>query len=98
MKAIEGLATGGEGTFNVREREEERGRGMITGLTKGIRKAIRETGGKDIKVGKENTNTMGITALVRTRSNCKRQTRPLARESAPYQQTRNCLTVIRLWL
>jgi hypothetical protein len=32
------------------------------------------------------------TALARTRSNCKRQTRPLVRESAPYQQTRNCPT------
>jgi hypothetical protein len=36
-----------------------------------------------------------MTALAN--SNCKRQTRPLVRESAPYQQTRKCLTVIRMW-
>jgi hypothetical protein len=30
-------------------------------------------------------------------NNCKRQTRPLVREGAPYQQTRNCLTVIKMW-
>jgi hypothetical protein len=34
-----------------------------------------------------------MTAVARTMSNCKRQTRPLVRESAPHQQTRNCLTV-----
>jgi hypothetical protein len=34
-----------------------------------------------------------MTALAGPRSNCKRQTRPLVRESAPHQQTRNCLTV-----
>jgi hypothetical protein len=28
-------------------------------------------------------------------SNCKRQTRPLVREGAPYQQTRKCLTVLK---
>jgi hypothetical protein len=33
-----------------------------------------------------------MTALTRTTSNCKRQTRPLVRESVPLQQTRNCLT------
>jgi hypothetical protein len=38
-----------------------------------------------------------MTALARTSSNCKRQTRPLVRESAPYRQTRNCLTVIKIW-
>jgi hypothetical protein len=38
-----------------------------------------------------------MTALARASSNCKRQTRPLVRESAPYQHTRNCLTVIKLW-
>jgi hypothetical protein len=32
-------------------------------------------------------------ALARTKSNYKRQTRPLVRDSAPYQQTRNCLDV-----
>jgi hypothetical protein len=34
-----------------------------------------------------------MTALARASSNCKRQTRSLVRESAPHQQTRNCLTV-----
>jgi hypothetical protein len=30
-------------------------------------------------------------------SNCKRQTRPLVREGAPNQQTRNCQTIIKIW-
>jgi hypothetical protein len=34
-----------------------------------------------------------MTALARVRSNCKRQIRPVVRENAPRQQTRNCLTV-----
>jgi hypothetical protein len=38
-----------------------------------------------------------MTALERASSNCKRQTGPLVRESAPHQQTRNCLTVINIW-
>jgi hypothetical protein len=38
-----------------------------------------------------------MTTLARARSNCKRQTRPLVRESAPHQQNRNCLTVIKIW-
>jgi hypothetical protein len=38
-----------------------------------------------------------MTALVRASSICKRQTHPLVRESAPHQQTRNCLTVIKIW-
>jgi hypothetical protein len=29
--------------------------------------------------------------------NCKQQTRYVVRESAPHQQTRNCLTVINIW-
>jgi hypothetical protein len=33
-----------------------------------------------------------MTALARTSSNCKRQTRPRVRESAPPQQTRNSQT------
>jgi hypothetical protein len=33
-----------------------------------------------------------MTALARTNSNYKQQAHPLGRESAPYQQTRNCLT------
>jgi hypothetical protein len=47
------------------------------------------------------TSPMGVgpenVALARARGNCKRQTRPLVRESAPYQQTSNCLTVIKIW-
>jgi hypothetical protein len=38
-----------------------------------------------------------MTALARTSSNCKRQTHPLVREGAPHQQTRNCLTVTKIW-
>jgi hypothetical protein len=38
-----------------------------------------------------------MTALARASSNCKRQTPPLVRESAPHQQTRNCLAVIKTW-
>jgi hypothetical protein len=40
-----------------------------------------------------------MTALARASTNCKRQIRPLVRESAPppHQQTRNCLTVIKMW-
>jgi hypothetical protein len=38
-----------------------------------------------------------MTALERTSSNCKRQTRPLVREGAPLQRTRNYLTVIKMW-
>jgi hypothetical protein len=37
------------------------------------------------------------TVLSRTSNNCKRQTRRLVRESAPHQQNRNCLTVIKIW-
>jgi hypothetical protein len=38
-----------------------------------------------------------VIALARTRCTCKRQTRPLVRESVPHQQTRNCLTAIKIW-
>jgi hypothetical protein len=38
-----------------------------------------------------------MTALARSSSSSKRQTRPLVRESAARQQTRNCLTVISIW-
>jgi hypothetical protein len=38
-----------------------------------------------------------MTALARPSSNCKRQPRPLVRESAPHQQTRTCLKVIKIW-
>jgi hypothetical protein len=37
-----------------------------------------------------------MTALAKASSNCKRQTRPLVRESAPLQQTRNYPTVIKI--
>jgi hypothetical protein len=39
-----------------------------------------------------------MAALAKASSNCKRQIRPLVRESAPHQQTRNCLRVIKIWL
>jgi hypothetical protein len=38
-----------------------------------------------------------MTALKRARNSCKRQTRPLVRESAPLEQTRNCLAVTKIW-
>jgi hypothetical protein len=37
-----------------------------------------------------------MTALARASSNCKRQTRALVREGVPRQQTRNCMTVIKI--
>jgi hypothetical protein len=37
-----------------------------------------------------------MTAIARTSNSCK-QTRPLVREGAPHQETRNCLTVIIIW-
>jgi hypothetical protein len=38
------------------------------------------------------------TCLPRASSSCERQACPLVRESTPHQQTRNCLTVIKVWL
>jgi hypothetical protein len=38
-----------------------------------------------------------IIALARASSNCKRQTRPLLRESAPHEQTHKCQTVTKIW-
>jgi hypothetical protein len=38
-----------------------------------------------------------ITALARASSSCKRQTRPLVRESAPHQQIGNSLAAIKIW-
>jgi hypothetical protein len=38
-----------------------------------------------------------MTALARARRNYKPQTRPFVRESAPHQQTTNCLRVIQIW-
>jgi hypothetical protein len=38
-----------------------------------------------------------ITALAKASSNCPRQTHPLDRETAPHQQTRSGLTVIKIW-
>jgi hypothetical protein len=48
-----------------------------------------------VKYGHEphGTRTLKMTALAKTSSKSKRQTRPLVRESAPHQQIRNCLTV-----
>jgi hypothetical protein len=53
-----------------------------------------------VKYGRESRPTgLGtrMTVLARASSNRKRQTRPLVRENAPYQQTRKCLTVIKIW-
>jgi hypothetical protein len=38
-----------------------------------------------------------MTALARASSKCKRQTRPLVRDSVPQQQTCNSLKVIKIW-
>jgi hypothetical protein len=38
-----------------------------------------------------------MTALARASIYCRRQTRPFVRESAPHQETRNCLTVLKIW-
>jgi hypothetical protein len=38
-----------------------------------------------------------MTTLARTSTKCKRQTRPLIREGATHQQTRNSLTIIKIW-
>jgi hypothetical protein len=38
-----------------------------------------------------------MTALAKASSNSERQTRPLAWETAPHQQTSNSLTVTRIW-
>jgi hypothetical protein len=37
-----------------------------------------------------------MTAMVRTSSNCKRQTSPIVKEGARHQQTRNRLAVIKI--
>jgi hypothetical protein len=52
-----------------------------------------------VKYGRESQwdSDPRMTALARARSNYKRQTRPLVRESAPHQQIRNCLTAIKIW-
>jgi hypothetical protein len=39
-----------------------------------------------------------ITALARASCNCEQQIRPLVREGAPNKKTRNCQTVIKIWL
>jgi hypothetical protein len=39
---------------------------------------------------------LGMNSLAKTSSNFKGQTRPLVREGAPHQQTRDCLTVIKI--
>jgi hypothetical protein len=38
-----------------------------------------------------------MTALAIASNDCKRQTRPLVRERAPYQQTRKNIAVIKIW-
>jgi hypothetical protein len=54
-----------------------------------------------LKLMKQNSRyklqSVNITALARTSSNCKRQTSPLCREGAHNQQIRRCLTVIKIW-
>jgi hypothetical protein len=80
---------------------------LVTCLEAGLNTstvALRVVGGDEkgslesetIKYGYEShgTRTRG---LARASSNCKQQTRPLVRESAPHQQTRNCLRVIKIW-
>jgi hypothetical protein len=65
--------------------------------------ALRVVGGDEkgslesetVKYGPPRDSDPGMTALARANSNCKRQTRPLVRESAPCQQTRNSLTVVK---
>jgi hypothetical protein len=42
-------------------------------------------------------SNLRMTALAKASSNCKRQNHSLVRESAPYQQTRNWLTVTKIW-
>jgi hypothetical protein len=56
------------------------------------------TQSETVKYGRESHGTRDskMTALARASSNCKGQTRPLVRDSAPHQQTRNCLTVIKI--
>jgi hypothetical protein len=53
-----------------------------------------------LKLLREIFSTRSVTRLYNEsilRSNCKRQNRPLVREGAPPQQTRNCLTVTKIW-
>jgi hypothetical protein len=51
-----------------------------------------------VKYGREFRGTdPRMTALARTSSSFKGQTRSLVRENAPHQQIRNTLTVIKIW-
>jgi hypothetical protein len=52
-----------------------------------------------VKYGHESygTRTSKMTALARTSSNCKRQTRPLVTDGAPNHQTRNYQTIVKIW-
>jgi hypothetical protein len=63
--------------------------------------ALRVVGGDEKRSPQSETVKYGcgprMTALARASTNCKRQTRPLVRESASHQQTRNCLKVIKIW-
>jgi hypothetical protein len=42
-------------------------------------------------------SNLRMTSLARTSGNCKRQTHPHVSQSAPHQQNRNYLTVIKIW-
>jgi hypothetical protein len=68
--------------------------------------ALRVAGGDEkanleseiVKYGRESRDSNPrMTALARARSNCKRQTRPLVRVTAAHQQTRNRLTVLKIF-
>jgi hypothetical protein len=60
--------------------------------------ALRVVGGDEKESLKSETVKYGHEFKeTRSSSNCKRQTCPLVRESAPHQQTRNCMTVIKIW-
>jgi hypothetical protein len=50
-----------------------------------------------VKYGHESYGTLTRKWLRWPSSNCKRQIRPLVREGATNQQTRNCQTIIKIW-
>jgi hypothetical protein len=58
---------------------------------------VDEKGSLESETVKYGDSDPKMTALARASSNCKRQTRPLIREGAPNQQTRNYQTVIKIW-
>jgi hypothetical protein len=63
------------------------------------RRQKRKSRNWDSKIWSRDPTELGprMTALARTSSNFKQLTRPLFRDSAPYQQTRNSLAVIKTW-